>query len=143
MTIADSRTTQGVKTYGFNRGAFQMSDPVLLSGRDVPKMDPKVIFILDYPKLQADMTDIGDTLGERLYFDLIFIDPAPPTDPPPAGTLPWTSPPGLGGWSWESVQALRHFGKANVLFCDGHIESMDKDELLLSKHKDLWNCKGK
>jgi prepilin-type N-terminal cleavage/methylation domain-containing protein/prepilin-type processing-associated H-X9-DG protein len=135
--MSNSKSVLGATSYGLNRGSYQKmdSDPAFFSGRDVPKPDPKLIFILDYPKAIADMTDIGDTLGEKGFFDLIFIDPTPPVN--------WVSPPGLEGKSWEETQALRHFGKANVLFCDGHIESMDKDELLLSKHKDLWNYQGK
>ena len=30
---------------------------------------------------------------------------------------------------WKAWQALRHFEKANVLFCDGHIESLGPQEL--------------
>ena len=146
--MSTSKAILGATSYGLNRGSYQALDDVDPRGyRDVPRMDPKLIFILDYPKAIADMTDIGDTMGEKTFFDYIFIDPLPPPDPPAEGTLPWLPPPGLEGRTWQETQALRHFGKANVLFCDGHIEMMEKEDLNLYKYAGLgpklWNYQGK
>jgi prepilin-type processing-associated H-X9-DG protein len=30
---------------------------------------------------------------------------------------------------WQYYQALRHAGRANVLFCDGHIEPLSAEDL--------------
>ncbi|MCX5682151.1 MAG: prepilin-type N-terminal cleavage/methylation domain-containing protein [Planctomycetota bacterium] len=136
--MSTSKAILGATSYGLNRGSFQMQDDLNPAGRDVPRPDPKLIFILDYPKAIADMTDIGDTLGERSFFDQIFIDPTPPDD--------WMAPPGLEGRAWAESQALRHFGRANVLFCDGHIESMEKADLnpnLDRIRNSIWNYQGK
>jgi prepilin-type N-terminal cleavage/methylation domain-containing protein/prepilin-type processing-associated H-X9-DG protein len=136
--MSTSKAILGATSYGLNRGSFQMQDDQYPSGRDVPKPDPKLIFILDYPKAIADMTDISDTLGEKSFFDQIFIDPTPPVN--------WVTPPGLEGRSWSEAQALRHFGKANVLFCDGHIEGVEKADLNPSVDRirnTLWNYQGK
>jgi len=107
----------GATNYGLSRGACLDKD-----GRIVPVPDPKLFFILDYPRPIADYTAFNDEVPDTNYFNQIFISPAPP---PPA----WTPPPGLENYTWQEVQALRHFGKANVLFCDGHIESLGPEDL--------------
>jgi prepilin-type N-terminal cleavage/methylation domain-containing protein/prepilin-type processing-associated H-X9-DG protein len=134
--MASSKTILGDTSYGLNRGSYQAIDKQNITiGRNVPKPDPKLIFLLDYPKSIADMTDIPDNLGEKGFFDQIFIRPTPPIN--------WRTPPGLSGRTWEECQALRHFGKSNVLFCDGHIESLNKEELDPFINKDIWNYQGK
>jgi prepilin-type processing-associated H-X9-DG protein len=146
--MSTSKAILGATSYGLNRGSYQALDDTDPRGyRDVPRMDPKLIFILDYPKAIADMTDIGDTLGEKDYFDYIFIkSELPDFEMPPKN---WSPPPGLEGRTWPEVQALRHAERANVLFCDGHIEAMEKNELNLSTTGDvrlgpmLWNYQGK
>ena len=116
----------GATNYGLSRGAcFDKA------GRAVPVPDPKLFFILDYPRTLADYTTIGNPVPDTAYFDKIFISPAPPTP-----TTAWAPPPGLTGWTWQETQALRHFGKANVLFCDGHVESLGKDDL--ESNNPLW-----
>jgi prepilin-type processing-associated H-X9-DG protein len=140
--MSTSQAILGASSYGLNRGSFQVPDTSGTEyphGRDVARPDPKLIFLLDYPKAIADMTGIADTLGEELFFDQIFIDPTPPVN--------WVSPPGLSGRTWPEVQALRHSGRANVLFCDGHIESMEKSELDFITNSGLkntlWNYQGR
>ena len=147
--MSTSKAVLGATSYGLNRGSYQVpydgAQPAIdpnnpqppMMARDVVKGDPKLIFILDYPKAVADYTDIGDELADTAFFDLVFIDPTPPEN--------WMTPPGLDGRTWQEVQALRHFGKANVLFCDGHIEALEKSELDPSpnKHRDLWNYQGR
>jgi prepilin-type N-terminal cleavage/methylation domain-containing protein/prepilin-type processing-associated H-X9-DG protein len=135
--MSSSKSVLGATSYGLNRGSYEAVDAQnVTTGRKVAKPDPKLIFLLDYPKAIADMTDIGDNLGEKNSFDYIFIQPTPPTN--------WRTPPDLSGRTWEECQALRHFGKANVLFCDGHIESLEKGELDWRQgHSDLWNYQGR
>ena len=107
----------GATNYGLSRGACLDKDKHIVA---IP--DPKLFFILDYPRTIADYTDIIVGGGDRAYWTRIFISPAPP-----AG---WTPPEGLEDYTWQEVQALRHFGKANVLFCDGHIESLGPEDLM-------------
>jgi prepilin-type N-terminal cleavage/methylation domain-containing protein/prepilin-type processing-associated H-X9-DG protein len=151
--MSTSKTVLGAAGYGLNRGSYQVPydgpqpplDPKVpvdqqppMTARDVVKMDPKLIFILDYPKILADYTDIGDRLADTSFWQEIFIDPTPPP-------VNWATPPGLDGRTWQACQALRHFGKANVLFCDGHVESLEKSELDPSpnRHRDMWNYQGR
>ena len=137
--MKNSKSVLGATNYGLNRGAYQARDPngIYPAGVDISTSDPKLIYILDFPKAIADMTDIGDAISDRDYFDDIFISPTPPAN--------WVVPPGLEGRTWQECQALRHFGKANVLFCDGHIESMEKGDLDPRKFQNTgqWNYQGK
>jgi prepilin-type N-terminal cleavage/methylation domain-containing protein/prepilin-type processing-associated H-X9-DG protein len=138
--MANSKSVLGATSYGLNRGSYQMPSPDSSAKYiNVARPDPKLIYILDYPKPIADMTDIGDAMPDTHYSDCIFIDPAPPD------LAMWKAPPDLSGRTWEECQALRHFGKANVLFCDGHVEAMDKTELDPNDpmNATLWNYQGK
>jgi prepilin-type N-terminal cleavage/methylation domain-containing protein len=119
--MSTSRAILGATSYGLNRGSYQMQDDKNPSGRDVPKPDPKLIFILDYPKAIADMTDIGDTLGERSFFDQIFIDPAPPVN--------WVTPPGLEGRS-----AFRQ-GECPVLRRPHRVDGEGRSESQRGQHR--------
>ena len=109
--------------YGVNRGAYTTQD-----GSDAPNPDPKQFFILDYPKPVADYANVNDKPGDTDLWPRIFINPAPPER--------WSPLPGLETWTWQEVQALRHFGKANGLFCDGHIEALGPEDL--SATNPLW-----
>jgi prepilin-type N-terminal cleavage/methylation domain-containing protein/prepilin-type processing-associated H-X9-DG protein len=126
--LAASKGTLGATSYGISRGSYQVAQNTY-----VPRCDPKLFFILDYPRAVADYTAINDTPPDTPFWDLIFIDPAPPEG--------WTPPTGLEGRTWEEVQALRHFGKANVLFCDGHIESLGPEDL--GATNPLWRFAGR
>jgi len=127
--MSASKATLGATSYGLSRGSYHD-----WQGRYVARSDPKLFFILDYPKAVADYTDIGDTLPDGPYWDRIFIDPAPPPED-------WAPPPGLEDRTWEEVQALRHLGKANVLFCDGHVEALGPEDLGASNP--LWRSTGR
>jgi len=103
--MSSSLSVLGASSYGLNRGSYQASDDMNIypHGRDVSRPDPKLIFILDYPKAIADMTNIGDNLGEKTFFDYIFIQATPPDyEMPPSN---WVSPPGLGDRTWQEIQA--------------------------------------
>ena len=111
--------------YGISRGCFQDRN-----GDDLHAPDSRLFFILDYPRSIADFTDVNDdrAVPDKQYWSQIFIYPTPPTH--------WSPPPELDGWKWPEVQALRHMGKANVLFCDGRIEGLGPEEL--SATSPLW-----
>jgi prepilin-type processing-associated H-X9-DG protein len=126
--MSNSKSILGATSYGISRGSYQNAN-----GEYVPRCDPKLFFILDYPKAVADYTDIGDQLPDKVFWSRIFINPTPPVD--------WEPPPGLDGWTWQETQALRHFGKANVLFCDGHIESLGPEDLGVSSP--AWRYQGR
>ncbi|MBE3098649.1 MAG: hypothetical protein IMZ44_16155 [Planctomycetes bacterium] len=100
--------------YGLSRGSYEDQD-----GKPVPFPAPGLFFILDYPKSLADYRSAA-TLGDAPYWDKYFI--LDPDD--------WLRQYGDEGGDWQSFQALRHFGKANVLFCDGHIELLSAEELI-------------
>jgi len=125
--LAASKGTLGATSYGISRGSYQVA-----LNTYVPRSDPKLFFILDYPRAVADYTAINDTMPDTPFWDRIFIDPTPPEE--------WAPPTGLEGRKWEEVQALRHFGKANVLFCDGHIEALGPEDL--GATNPLWRFAG-
>jgi prepilin-type N-terminal cleavage/methylation domain-containing protein/prepilin-type processing-associated H-X9-DG protein len=109
----------GVSTcdYGMSRGCYEVT------GRTVPVPDGKLFFILDYPQSVADYMDpVGGDDWKRFF----VVDPQ---QNPAVGTYTWQPPPGYEDFSWRQVTALRHFRKANVLFCDGHVESLGIDAL--------------
>jgi len=120
----------GATNYGINRGAYTTQD-----GDNVANPDPKQFFILDYPKPVADYIDVVDTdkRGDAHLWPQIFINPTPPEK--------WLPLPGLETWTWQDVQALRHFGRANVLFCDGHIEALGPEDLSVTNP--LWRHQGR
>jgi prepilin-type processing-associated H-X9-DG protein len=80
-------------------------------GIDVSRADEKLFFILDYPLRVADYTDGGE---DRSDWNSYFF----------TSTDGWAPPSGYPAANWMQCQALRHFNKANVLFMDGHIETL-------------------
>jgi len=109
---SNAKGTLGLTNYGISRGCYQKN---VVGEKDVITPDPNLFFILDYPKAIADYSNIE----VNDLWDQIFIAKTPPTN--------WTAPAEFTGYTWQEVQALRHFGMANVLFCDGHIESLPVD----------------
>ncbi|MGB2937869.1 MAG: H-X9-DG-CTERM domain-containing protein [Phycisphaerae bacterium] len=88
-----------------------------VAGGQASRIEGKLFFILDYPKPLADYN--GDKTDDDS--EMFFIDEARIPD--------WEAdfsdnPYGL---SWEGAQSLRHFGMANVLFLDGHVETLPLD----------------
>jgi prepilin-type processing-associated H-X9-DG protein len=90
--------------YGMSVGSYYVP------GVEVSRIDEKLFLILDYPKRVADYTDDG---ADALDFDKYFF----------ANSDLWLlNYKSICGTNWMQYQALRHFSKANVLFCDGHVE---------------------
>jgi prepilin-type processing-associated H-X9-DG protein len=106
--------------YGLSRGYYTGT-----LSRDAPFVDSKLFMVVDYPKPLIDYTSTEDD------FDMFFID----TDADP-GAKDWLtsiSPHYCGGdTNWKTYQSLRHFNRANMLYCDGHIESLSKQDLTSS-----------
>ena len=97
--------------YGMSKGWYSTS-----SG-EVSRVDAKLFYIMDFPKKLANFTN--DTGTDRPYWDRYFF-----TD-----VEQWQEEYGSDGSNWRKCQALRRFGTANVLFCDGHIESLGPEDL--------------
>ena len=122
--------------YGMSRGVYET--PTSKSMR----IDPRLIFILDYPKEVADYSCTPDEWPK------FFIkDPAEWEKTYGKAAAEW-------GYSWRTYQSLRHFGKANVLFCDGRVETVGVDrygtatpnDVLSGRYLDetnpLWKYQG-
>lgn len=97
--------------YGLSRGTYEVT------GREVARIDANLFFILDYPLSMADYNKDGQDDVWHKHF--ITQTPAE-WEAEFSGTT-------TGGW--QTFQALRHGGAANVLFCDGHIETLPAEEL--------------
>ncbi len=100
-----------VGDYGMSKGWYEVA------GGQASQIEGELFFILDYPKPLADYN--GDKTDD--YSEMFFIDETRIPD--------WEAdfsdnPYGL---SWEGAQSLRHFGMANVLFLDGHVETLPLD----------------
>lgn len=115
--------------YAINFGTYSRRD-----GSTVMGVDGKLFYILDYGgwDLVANYT-----FGSLDRWDKYFI--ASPRGQTDAVEIWQAAFPGEG--DWRSWQALRHFGKANVLFCDGHIESLGPNELEESAPR--WTYRGR
>jgi prepilin-type processing-associated H-X9-DG protein len=50
-------------------------------------------------------------------------------------------PGAVAGRPWQFYQALRHFGGANMLFCDGHVETLQSDDVRVDNP--AWYHKAK
>ena len=96
--------------YGMSLGVYRAG------GRVVDRIDSKLFLILDFPKRIVNFTGYasGGKDDESPFQDKYFI-----TDPDQ-----WVRDYGQQGEDWRTYQSLRHFGRANVLFCDGHVESL-------------------
>ena len=104
--------------YGLSKGTYQA-----LAGK-VNRLDRAQFLVLDYPKPVADYNnEVGDNDRWNMYF---IVDPAT-----------WGKTRQSGGFgtfidpaaTWQHYQALRHFGKANVLSCDGRVRALGPEDL--------------
>jgi prepilin-type N-terminal cleavage/methylation domain-containing protein/prepilin-type processing-associated H-X9-DG protein len=99
--------------YGMSRGWY------MNTLAQATKVDGRLIFLLDFPRKIANFTD--EPGSDKIYWDKYFI----------ADPERWLRTYGSGNDSneWRRYQSLRHFETANVVFCDGHIESLSASEL--------------
>jgi len=108
--------------YGLSKGAYATL------AMDAPKTDAKLIFLLDYPKALANYTGDNDQDDWDLYF---FADPES-----------WVGCRYLGRKAdWRPYQVLRHGARANVVFCDGHMETLGPEDLV--ETSPLWRYGGR
>jgi len=96
--------------YGLSRGIYESP------AGSVQTLDAKQFFILDYPKSLANYSGI-----EQDPWHKYFITQGPDEWDQVFGG------PSVG--SWDEYQALRHGGRANVLFSDGHIDTLGPEDL--------------
>ncbi len=117
--------------YGMSSGAYEVA------GRRLAKLEGKRFFVLDYAKPLADYNRDNEDDDWNKHFILS------PED--------WErdfASEASDDETWASYQSLRHFGRANVLFCDGHVEALapaveaTPQELIDGRHLDetspLW-----
>ncbi|MBE3069947.1 MAG: prepilin-type N-terminal cleavage/methylation domain-containing protein [Planctomycetes bacterium] len=110
--------------YALSRGTFDSGQ------RTVTGVDPKLFFILDYA-YSKPLADFNED-GTEDEWDKYFI----------RDTDQWLADhAATSGTIWQRFQALRHFGKANVLFCDGHVDTLGWEELYQSNP--LWRYQGR
>ncbi len=93
--------------YGLSMGAYRTDQG------EIRRLDGRLFFLLDHPEPVADYrpTGVGPPWDKHFWRD----------------ELEWVRKYGDTLWEGETprqYQSLRHFGRANVLFCDGHIETL-------------------
>jgi prepilin-type processing-associated H-X9-DG protein len=114
----------GGRDYGLSKGTFEVA------GRPVERVDGRLILVLDYPQILADYSS---AVGGGDLWDKYFIVDEDAWMAAYGSTL-------REGMTWRHYQALRHFGMANVLFCDGHVESLGPEDL--HETNPLWRYGG-
>jgi prepilin-type processing-associated H-X9-DG protein/prepilin-type N-terminal cleavage/methylation domain-containing protein len=109
--------------YGVSKGVYETG------GARVANVDPGQVFILDYGKSVANYAGANPDVWEMYFLPdkRAWMDKF-------AGRL-------RQGETWEHYRALRHFGKANVLYCDGHVDILAADEL--NELAPLWRYSGR
>ena len=101
-----------VGDYGVSKGTYETA------AGPVTAVDGRNFYILDYHHPVADYNGDG---GEDNWDKFFILDPAA-----------WEKNYGKQvseGETWQNYQVLRHFGQANMLFCDGHVTAVAAEEL--------------
>jgi len=106
--------------YALNKGTYRILD------RAVGTIDPRSILILEYGKSVANYSNKMPDMWSLYFTETEDLWMANPLN---VSFLKRND-------SWLSYTALRHFGMANVLFCDGHIETLGPDAL--TETSQLW-----
>jgi prepilin-type processing-associated H-X9-DG protein len=100
--------------YAMSMGVFQRRDSSLVQDR----VDGHLFFLLDFGAREtvADFNrDESDDVWEKFFI----------TD-----LQTWARRfPDAAKKGWQYYQALRHGGRANVVFCDGHMESLEAEDM--------------
>ena len=134
---SESGSAGGVRfcDYGMSQGWYEVA------GSRASRVEGDRFFILDYPVPLADYNgDMTDDDSEMFFIDETRI---------PDWEEAFSDNP--YGLSWEEAQSLRHFGMTNVLFLDGHIETLplepqsDEDlatDKYLRPDSSLWRYGG-
>ena len=101
--------------YGLSRGTYEAHG---LDETQIGTPEPGDFFFLDYPKPEADFNDEGREDDWLRYF---VEDPDAWDATYNVQDDPMIRP--------KDFNALRHMGKANVLFSDGHVEALGIEDL--------------
>jgi prepilin-type N-terminal cleavage/methylation domain-containing protein/prepilin-type processing-associated H-X9-DG protein len=112
--------------YALSVGTYERRD-----GSLVHTVDPKLFLIMDFAfgRPLVDFNQGGERADDD--WDLYFFE-----DP-----QEWEEAyPEQAENGWQTYQALRHFGRANVLHCDGHVEALGPEELYYTNP--LWVYHG-
>lgn len=129
--VIDLAGTYVLCDYGLSNGCYEVV------GRALGDLDANLYFIMDYPKPLADYNrDHTDDDWDKHF----ILSP---------GDWERKYANAVGeGETWRHYQSLRHSGRANVLFCDGHVETLapwldaTPDELIDGRYLDetspLW-----
>jgi prepilin-type processing-associated H-X9-DG protein/prepilin-type N-terminal cleavage/methylation domain-containing protein len=103
-----------VGDYAMSMGVFQRRDSSLVQDQ----VDGQLFFLLDFGarKTVADFNrDESDDDWEKYFI---------------RDVRQWAEDfPDAARKGWQYYQALRHAGRANVVFCDGHIEALSAEDL--------------
>jgi prepilin-type processing-associated H-X9-DG protein/prepilin-type N-terminal cleavage/methylation domain-containing protein len=103
-----------VGDYAMSMGVFQRRDSSLVQDQ----VDGHLFFLMDFGarKTVADFNrDERDDEWEKYFI---------------RDVRQWAEDfPDAARKGWQYYQALRHAGRANVVFCDGHIEALSADDL--------------
>jgi len=89
-----------------------------------------------FPGEPARISDLGDPAQTIMFADAeIWFDPTTfqPTDYP--WETPFISSPKLGGTKPYTDVGYRHFDRAMVAFCDGHVKSLNESDV---EREELW-----
>jgi len=103
-----------VGDYAMSMGVFQRRDSSFVQDR----LDSKLFFLLDFGARKT-VADFNHDESDDEWGKYFIRDPRQWAEDFPAAAVK----------GWQYYQALRHAGKANVVFCDGHIEPLNADEL--------------
>jgi len=101
--------------YALSVGTYERRD-----GSQVRTMDPKLFLILDfaYGRPLADFNQ-GGLQADDDWDQYFFTDPQR-----------WRKEySDIAKNGWQTYQSLRHYGQANVLFSDGHVDTLAPEEL--------------
>lgn len=107
--------------YALSKGTYHVA------GDFPPMVDSRMFLILDYNWVIADY----DGEGKDDPWDKYFI----------LDTDEWTAKYAEPDLTWHQYQALRHLGRANVLFCDGRVDSLGPEDL--AETNPLWRYVGR
>ena len=118
--------------YAINYGTYAKRDEALVTG-----VDGKLFYILDFGGWDP-VADFNHGGTEDDEWDKYFIwSPRGQTE----AIADWEQAFANDAQDWKAWQSLRHFERANVLFCDGHIESLAADELDYNDPR--WTYQGR
>jgi prepilin-type processing-associated H-X9-DG protein/prepilin-type N-terminal cleavage/methylation domain-containing protein len=123
LTIEVPAEVRGWADYGLSKGIYERPDNL-----DICRIDSKLILALDYPLSIADYNQVGTDDEWARYF----------VQDVTAWRQAYKHSETDLDWQW--YDALRHGGRANVLFCDGRVDTLGPEDLYQTNP--LWFYQG-